>query len=213
MLAGHVENAPSGAQGFDLNRPLSLQEARQFAAKGYRFCVRYLTRSDDQEQRGDLTNQEANDILEAGLALMAVQHVAKAPWVPSAELGTQYGNNAVANARQVGLPSGVNVWLDLEGVASATIADVVVDYCNAWFAIVGGAGYATGIYVGANAILSGDDLYWRLRTKHYWKSGSTVPDIPIRGYQMIQRIVNNDIDRNVTRTDAFGDAVQWIIRA
>src|SRR5262249_55997591 len=79
-----------------------------------------------------------------------------------------------------------------------------------------GGGYGTGIYVGANAVLTGDELYWRLKTKHYWRSGSQVPDIPHRGYQMLQRIVAGDvvagieIDRNVTRDDQLGDALLWL---
>src|SRR6516165_3141441 len=40
------------------------------------------------------------------------------------------------------------------------------------------AGFVPG--VGAKAILAGDELFWRLTTKHYWKSGSRVPDIPSR---------------------------------
>jgi hypothetical protein len=48
-----------------------------------------------------------------------------------------------------------------------------------------------------------------LTTKHYWKSGSRVPDIPHRGYQLIQTIIRNDkidgvaIDRNLTKNDNF----------
>jgi hypothetical protein len=41
------------------------------------------------------------------------------------------------------------------------------------------------LYVGANAILSGQELY-ELPFEHYWRSLSTVPDIPVRGYQMFQ---------------------------
>ncbi len=57
-----------------------------------------------------------------------------------------------------------------------------------------------------------------MKTKHFWKSGSTVPDIPERGYQMVQRIVQGDRvggvenDRNVTKTDAFGGTVMWLTR-
>lgn len=150
---------------------------------------------------------------------MGVQHVANENWTPTAKLGADSGANAVKHAQQIGLPSGVSVWLDLEGVKAGVSAQAVIDYCNAWFGQVGQAGYTTGIYVGASCRLTGDDLYWRLRTRHYWKSGSKVPDIPHRGYQMIQRIIKKDvvagvaIDRNVTQTDAFGDAVQWLMRS
>ena len=57
---------------------------------------------------------------------------------------------------------------------------------------VEGAGFVPGVYVGAGAILTGSELFWRLTTKHYWKSGSRVPDIPHRGYQLIQTIIRND---------------------
>ena len=57
--------------------------------------------------------------------------------------------------------------------------------------------------------------------RHYWKSGSSVPSIPERGYQLVQRIVPGDvvagiaIDRNVTkhelirRDGAMADARRW----
>jgi len=92
----------------------------------------------------------------------------------------------------------------------------MIAYCNAWFAEVEGAGFVPGVYVGARAILTGNELFWRLTTKHYWKSGSRVPDIPHRGYQLIQSIIRNDmiddvaIDRNLTKNDNFGGSVLWL---
>ena len=93
---------------------------------------------------------------------------------------------------------------NLEGVSGSVGADTVLKYCNAWFRAVSDAGYVPGIYVGANAGLTGDELYWQLRTKHYWKSGSGVPDIPQRGYCMVQRIKAGDQiggDRHRPRPD------------
>ena len=92
----------------------------------------------------------------------------------------------------------------------------MIAHCNAWFAEVAGAGFIPGIYVGANAILTGNELFWRLQTEHYWKSGSTVPDIPQRGYQLIQTIIDGDeidgvaIDRNLTKTDNLSGTVLWL---
>jgi hypothetical protein len=59
-------------------------------------------------------------ILNSGLALMAIQHVEATGWHPSAALGTQYGQTAVAHAAEIGFPAKVNMWLDLEGVARGT---------------------------------------------------------------------------------------------
>ena len=165
---------------------------------------------------GDLSGAEANVILGAGLALMPVQHVAPENWSPSQALGTRNGKNAAKHVQQIGFPEGVNVWLDLEGAKTSTPHETMIAYCNAWFAEVEGAGFVPGVYVGAKAILTGNELFWRLTTKHYWKSGSRVPDIPHRGYQLVQSIIRNDkidgvaIDRNLTKSDNFGGSVLWL---
>jgi hypothetical protein len=135
--------------------------------------------------------------------------VAQAGWKATAALGTQYGKRAAGNAKQASLPAGMNLWLDLEGVSNASSAQDVIDYCNNWFDAVQAAGYVSGLYVGDRAILTGEELYLRLKTRHYWKSGSTVPDIPHRGYQMVQYI-GEDLDRDVTATDRLGGAVLWL---
>jgi Domain of unknown function (DUF1906) len=215
-LKGTPQRAPPGAQGFDTASPISARQAAQARAMGFEFCIRYVSRQKGIP-RGDLTSVEAQRILTAGLALMAVQHVSPEGWLPTKDLGMEYAGVAAANADQVGFPPGVNLWLDLEGIHHAAPAAEVIQYCNAWFDKVAAAGFLPGIYVGGNAILSGDELYWRLRTKHYWRSESAVPDIPHRGYQLIQRIVRGDapfgvdIDRNVTKNDAFGGAVVWLM--
>lgn len=214
-LRGTVQRAPSGAQGFDTDAVLTAAQAANARKMGFTFCLRYISRS-RTGQKGDLTAVEAKRILDAGLSLMAVQHVAKEGWSPTVGMGTECGQAAVANLQAAGFPAGPNVWLDLEGILHSTSGEDVVAYSNAWFAEVTSAGFLPGVYVGANAILTGDDMYWRLIAKSYWRSGSKVDDIPHRSYQMFQRIVSGDrpfgveIDRNVTKDDGFGDAVMWL---
>ena len=214
-LPGRVVAAPPGLHGFDANTVLTRHNCQVAKQSGFDFCIRYVARGDVLPP-GDLSAAEANIILEAGLALMPVQHVAGEGWSPSQALGTANGQNAAKHARAIGFPDGVNVWLDLEGVKASTAHETVIAHCNAWFAEVVGAGFVPGIYVGASAILTGEELFWRLQTKHYWKSGSRVPDIPQRGYQLIQKIIRNDkidgveIDRNLTRTDDLGGTVLWL---
>lgn len=216
LLPGHVAAAAPGLHGFDTNTVLTPEVARAFAQQGFSFCVRYLSRNTPQSTR-DLSYDEARAILASGLALMAVQHVAAAGWLPSQALGAQYGSAAVANAQAVGLPPGINLWLDLEGIGSDAGVEDVIAYCNAWFAPVAAAGFVPGVYVGADCVLDGNELFWRLRTRHYWRSGSLVPDVEQRGYQLIQRItsaqdiVNGiEIDRDLTQVDALGDNVLWL---
>jgi len=212
-VTGSVQTAPPGMIGFDLDQRLNRITAKQFYTKGYRFCLRYISRASDVESPNDLTEAEANDILDAGLALMAVQHYPGDGWRPTADLGGTYDHNAAANAGQAGLPEGINVFLDLEGIAIGTPSEDIIAFCNAWFSEVESVGYVSGVYVGANAILSGDDLYWSLKSKHYWRLGSRVPDIPHRGYQMVQSIKPGQVDKNVTLNDAFGNGVLWVTRS
>lgn len=214
-LPGNVVSAQPGRHGIDCNTVLTAANCSAIKAQGYSFCLRYVARGTTLAAH-DLSPAEANRILSAGLALMPVQHVALPGWSPSAGLGATNGQHAATHVSNIGFPSGVNVWLDLEGIKPSSTHASVIDYCNAWFAEVSGAGFVAGVYVGAGAILTGDEFFWRLQTQHYWKSGSTVPAIPQRGYQMIQKIIKNDkvdgveIDRNLTQNDAFGDAVQWL---
>lgn len=213
QLAGTVQAAPANSLGFDTDTVVSQSVAQAFAKQGYRFCVRYLSLG-TSEAAGDLTNQEAINILGGGLALMPVQHVANQGWTPSAALGSTNGSNAANNAFSVGFPPGVNVWLDLEGIASGTPAVNVTDYCVNWFNAVLAAGFVPGLYVGANCILSGTQLY-DLPFQHYWQSESSVPAIPNRGYQMVQTPVSGDvngisIDQDVTNVDNEGGVPQWL---
>lgn len=207
-----VEAAPAGAHGFDADTPLSLELARQFATSGYQFCVRYLSLGSN-EDASDLSASEAQDILEAGLALMTVQHVREPGWSPNAAMGKSDGQNTAAHAKTVGLLPGVNIWCDLEGVANGMAAQDVADYCSQWFEAVSAAGYAPGLYVGSDAGLSGAQLY-ELPFQHYWQSCSSVPEIPQRGYQMVQTLVPQPvngigIDADQTQTDQLGGTVRW----
>ena len=135
MLPGQVFAAPPGLHGIDTNTVLDADHCRAAKARGFSFCLRYVSRG-DREQANDLHEAEARTILNAGLALMPVQHVARAGWSPTQSLGTSYGRNAAAHVREIGFPPGVSVWLDLEGVKTSSTHATVIDYCNAWIAEV-----------------------------------------------------------------------------
>ena len=179
-LSATVQSAPSGALGFDADTVITSSAAQQFYGQGYKFCVRYISLGSGEDE-GDLTPEEADDILGSGLALMAVQHVRDPGWSPNAELGQEDGTNTANNAQSVGLPAGVNVWCDLEGVSDETPAQDVIDYCNAWYTAVSAAGYVPGLYVGSDAILTGQQLYDDLSFEHYWQSCSEGPCHPCSG--------------------------------
>ncbi|MGE3691109.1 MAG: glycoside hydrolase domain-containing protein [Novosphingobium sp.] len=209
-----VQPATAGAQGFDANTPITRSKALAFKKAGFDFAVRYVTRKSSPPAH-DLSQAEARAILEAGLALMAVQHVAAPGWLATPALGAAYGANAANHAKLAGLPKGTALFLDLEEVSSKSSPADVIGYCNSWYKAADAAGYAPGIYVGSNCGLSSAQLYYDLRFKYYWKSGSRVPAIPIRGYSMQQTIRPGDkvagvaIDRNVVIPDRFGMAPPW----
>ena len=212
-LPGAVQAATPNLKGFDADTVITSTTAQQFVNEGYAFCARYLSLG-STEASGDLSNTEATDILNAGLSLIAVQHVLAEGWVPSAFLGAEHGHNAANHATSIGLPQGMNIWCDLEGVASGTSAATVVAYCQAWYKAVVDAGYVPGLYVGANSVLTGEQLYDDLSFQHYWKSLSNVPTPAVRGYQLIQSgttTVNGvGIDGDTTQTDNLGGEVLWL---
>ena len=220
MLTGTIQNAPAGLQGFDANTPISSQAAQDFYNAGYRFCLRYVGRV--QMASYDLTAQEANDILAAGLGLMVVQHVLEPGWAPTQSLGAEYGANAAMFSQQIGFPPGVNVWCDLECVADDTPAANVVAYCNAWYDAVAAAGYVPGLYVGYQPGLSGGQLYADLKFQHYWAAYNVdgVSDPAPRGYQLVQSVGSGTIagittesyDAVTTQADGLGGTALWLQR-
>ena len=211
-LPGQVEAATPSVPGFDCNTTLTASLARAFYKQGYKFCFRYISR--ETESAHDLSELEATDILNSGLAVMPVQHVRRQGWSPDQNLGQQDGQNAAQNAQLVGFPAGVSVWCDLEGVNAAAHAQDVIDYCEAWYEAVLAAGYLPGLYVGACAQLTGQQLS-DLSFQHYWRSQSRVPEIPNRGYQLIQltpsiEINGVDVDVDIAQHDKKGGQAQWL---
>ena len=224
-LAGHPAAyndhaiVPPPLKGFDTDTPLTQAFLSKIASQNYAFCLRYLSRT-ESEASGDLSPKEAQLILSNGLALMPVQHAPsfhkpELGWRPTHDLGARYGASAAANARTVGVPPGVSVWMDLEAVQPGTAPQDVIDYCKAWYDAVAAQGYLPGIYVGYDCGLSGQQLY-ELPFQAYWKSMSRVPDIPHRGYQMKQspttREQGIEVDINHMTTDAKGGRPQcWTL--
>jgi hypothetical protein len=218
-LPGIIQNAPAGLKGFDANTPISASVAAAFYAKGYRFCVRYVGRTAMASY--DLTSTEAKTILNAGLALMVVQHVLNPGWSPTESLGAEYGANAAKFTKQIGVPPGVNVWCDLECVATGTAASDVVAYCNAWSAQLSQSEYVPGLYVGYQPGLSAQQLYYDLTFDHYWGAynidGDDIPAVRGLGLQQkvgtggtIAGVSTESYDDDTTMTDHEGGTAVWL---
>ena len=202
---------------------MSLEKAKEFVDGGYEWVARYIPYGEQPVgDTQDLTKEEANQILDAGLALMPVQHVQ----VPNATIadaihGKTKGANARNHAKECGFPPGVNVWLDLEGISSNFSAWSVIDYCNAWFEQVAEWDYIPGIYLGFDSRLTSHQLFYSLKFEHYWKAQGNIPPVTNRGYQITQTIFRHgrtiiehgiEIDVNVSHTDNLGGEVQLLQR-
>lgn len=209
-MLGSASKAPAGIKGFDTDFVVSPTNAHAFFAAGYRFAARYIPRL--QPRSGDLSRAEIERFFANGLAVSPVQHVEPENWTPTDDKGRQYGATAANYCTLLGVPRGVTVWLDLEGVAIRTPAEQVIRYCNYWFDAVVAWGYEPGVYVGWQPILTGVQLYKRLKFARYWGAYNENADqTPIvRGYCMHQHVAKDGdippgvtipIDTNITMTD------------
>lgn len=151
--------------------------------------MRYVRR--DKPHASGLNVTEAKSLLDAGLGLMLVQYVeSESAWIPTARKGATNGRVAAAEAEKLGVPWGVTIWCDLEGVKVGTPRQQVIDYCNRWHGAVAGAGYVPGLYVGYHPGLNSTQLYLKLRFAHYWAAYNLNADqFPaVRGVQMKQSL-------------------------
>ena len=129
-----IEEAPAGAIGFDVNHPLSIAQAKAAFKSGFSFCIRYVPRLElTLEPIGDpdITFNEAEVILDSGLALFLVQHVSYPNWQANGAKGDRFGKNAAIYAHECGFPAGVNIFLDLEEVdLTSSSPDDIKSFCN-----------------------------------------------------------------------------------
>jgi hypothetical protein len=184
VLAGKVIQAPNGSKFFDCNTVVSPQAAALFRQNKYSGAIRYVGRHNTASF--DASQHELEGILAANLAIMIVQHVQKPGWVPSGQLGIDYGNFAAQSALAIGCPPGMTLWCDLEGIARGDHTTETIDFCNHWIDQVGHAGFTPGTYIGYEPGLNGVQFYSRTRFEHFWRAynGDVVPTV--RGFQMLQ---------------------------
>lgn len=208
-----VKSAIAGMKAFDVNEQLFPNEAKSFRDAGYEVCIRYLPRTSELIS-GNLTAVEMATILDAGLALSAVQHCPLPNWQPNGFMGAKYGQFAGHYAEQIGLPKGMNIWLDLEMVAVDSKADDIISYCENWYDQVGLFAYVPGIYIGYQTGLTDEQLYQNLSFQHYWRAYNCDQSIPKRGWQMLQHpqktLGGINYDPDIVQVDNLGDLPTFI---
>lgn len=213
-LNGVQRVAPDGVQAFDCNAPLSREQCAAFHKAGFRAAIRYVPRV--TRRNYDLTREEATRILEGGLALGIVQHVAPEDWEPTPGLGKSYGYVAAAQCQDMGIPLGVNVWCDLEGVKVGTPSADILGFLNNWWTEVAHAGFLPGLYVGWHAGLTSTQLFSNLRFQYYWSAYNLNADqFPaVRGVCMKQglekQLLGVRYDPDVCTRDQLGNQAVFL---
>lgn len=156
-----VTAATVGARGVD-SLPFSMggtaAQALALRASGVDFLVGYL---------GVINAQRVGYVLSAGLAFMPVA------------LAGEYNDgpdDEISQLVALGVPKGVTVWLDLEGLNAFKSDPVILaGKINLWADKVNAAGYVAGLYVGVPQPFTSDELY-ALHVKRYWRGQGSVRD-------------------------------------
>ena len=148
-----AETAFVGARAVD-SLPFSMggseAQACALARTGVDCMIGYL---------GYMTPERLRMVLRQGLAFMPVTTAG------------EYEDGAAdecAQLRALGIPKGVTVWLDLEGMkAYKTSPPDLIAKINAWADAITAGGWMPGLYVGAPQPLTSRELY-QLRVVRYW---------------------------------------------
>jgi Domain of unknown function (DUF1906) len=197
---------------FDTDEVCSLAQLQALAAVGFRGGIRTVT-VEEAVDPSDITAEEVDNFMAAGLGLMLYQRPRLPGWVPSTALGRADAAVFVAKATRAGYLVGGSTWDDLEGIGGTGAATIA--YANEKFADMRAASYPLGDYVGAGLPLTGDELYRELLTGCFWRSVSNVPDVAVRGYAIVQVAENVvvagvTVDISVARADRLGGRASWM---
>ena len=164
-----------GSFGIDCATVLTAESAAGLKGTPIDFVARYL---------GQLTPPELAIILEAGLGVELVTFSHAPGWEPSAALGNDEGHVDVARLAELGIPTGMVVWIDLEG--SGGDAAATAAWVNARATVLVEAGYVAGLYVGAGCVLDGAELYALPHVTRYWRAFNEGIPEPACGFCQFQ---------------------------
>lgn len=200
---------PNDVWGIDLSAKLDADVIRRVVAQpvlGHpiSFVWRYV-RLPDNNPAEDIDRAELEAWLDAGVAVLLVQHCRGGVWQAFGTRGSKDGAAAASHAALAGYPQGAHLALDLESVANA--GDDVVSHCNEWSALVRAAGYEPCVYVGFDCGLTPDRLFHDLTAERYW-SDFGAREVSVRSFcckQFAQTtIAGVPVDPDHAYTDLLG---------
>lgn len=169
---------------------------------------------------GAMTEPRLDDVLATGMGFMPVTFAG------------EYDDGAkdeITQLRALGVPAGVTVWLDLEGMkAFRTPVVELATKINAWAVAILDGGWQPGLYVGAPQPFTSAELY-ALKVVRYWWGLGRCSDRhgqlaePACGWSMIQQFHGERsgllwrgtgilVDSNSSQKDYRGRAPTWMRR-
>jgi hypothetical protein len=150
----------------DVDESLDAAHCQLMVAGGVKGVWRYLS---------DVKAVEAATITTSGLILYFVNHSRSPGWIPSAADGAADAKTDIANLQRLGIPAGVHMFFDLEGVGGGSPTNLIA-HLDAYASAIKTAGYIPAVYVGAQSLLTSAQLY-DLGFTLYWHGASHVEDI------------------------------------
>lgn len=159
-----LATAPIGAKAFDTVARVTAGQAAALYSAGFRVAFRYAV---------SITVGELADLTGAGHLVSFVMYSPPEGYTPHAADAVSAASRACAALHALGVPSGIVVWIDAEGMGGTP--DERIAYINAAADTIIGAGFIPGLYVGAGVGLTSGELFG-LHVHRYWKSLSRVVD-------------------------------------
>ena len=163
----------------------------------------------------NLTAQEIQGLLAAGLKIGIVSSCRGTGWVPTSDMGTRDGTAAVAKLKALGIPVGVTVWADMEG--SGGTAQDSIAYLEARGKVVEAAGYQHGLYEGWGQKATGAQLAALHYTHGYWAALAIAEARPSGiGWNLLQLSPGNQslagvtVDLNAVQQDQKGRTPKFV---
>ncbi len=150
-------------KGIDCATPLTAQLAKQLAAAGIEFVVRYLVPQRYEWKR--LTKAEVEFIRAAGLQLASVFETSASRPAGGAVAGSVDGQEAYNEAVLIGQPLGSAIYFAVDYDAQPKDYDAIEQYL--WAAAKKVTGYAVGVY-GSYAVI--EEMARRKACTHFWQT-------------------------------------------
>ena len=181
MSTYKVIEAPPGIKVFDTISHITGQQAVDLKKAGFDLAMLYA----EVVSAGDLLALTA-----AGIMVGFIQEGLAAKTVPTADLGKTMGSFCSGRLRNLGVPQGVSISIDLEG--DGRPPEAWLDFGNGSADAMEMLGDLPGLYIGEGCGLTSEQLY-SFHGFPYWKGMSRVTDAagnlaePKCGWAMVQQ--------------------------